>query len=235
MKTCIFLILLLVSTPVFAQYSIGLSTGYGTYSMRNLKEFQKELLTDFPEDSRITETFPGFMYYELSAVKWFDDEKYLSGLSIAYGSTGGRIHYRDYSGEVGGNQLIKYFNLTLPFGVKLYDNEKSFRLWLDIKPHVSVSRLDLEFYSRLGNQSDFDSFGFRSLNFGLEAGLRAQRSFFVNWAIEGFAGYNQNLVKGELFFTQDDQAYLQNEDGDAVKVDLSGLRLSLGVSYTFVW
>jgi hypothetical protein len=235
MRLYTYLILMLVTTPALAQYSVGLSTGYGAYSMNSLKEFQKELLIDFPTDSRITETFPGFLYYEFSVVRWLNDEKYISGISIAYGSTGGRIHYRDYSGEVAGNQLIKYFNFTIPMGVRLYDNEKAFRIWLDIKPHVSLSHLNLEFYSRLGNQSDYESFKFRSLNFGLEAGLRAQRSFFLNWAIEGFAGYNQNIVKGELFFTQNDQAYLQNNDGDPVKVDLSGLRLSLGISYTFVW
>lgn len=232
MRYSIVIISFLASIPVSGQFRTSLSVGYGTYRMSNLKAFQKELLADFPEDSRITEDFPGYLYYDLTIAQPLSDQLRM-GISATYGSTGGRLSYKDYSGEVTGNQLVRYLGVGVPFKLSVYDNpDKELSLNLVLTPQVSMNWLTLEFYSRLNNQSDESRYKFRSLNFAIEPGISATKSFGL-WEIDFFGGYNVNVVKGNLFFTKNEEAYLQDANGDPVKIDLSGLRFSLGVAYIF--
>ena len=229
MRYCCYLVLL-ISAPAVAQVNISLSTGYSSYSMKEMKSFQKELQADFPEGSRVTETFPDFLYYDLAVTTEISDQFILGGF-IRYGSTGGRIHYSDYSGEVRGDQLIQYVSLGSPLGMNIYKNEeKSFSVHADLRPQLSYCFLNLEFYSRLDTQDEAQSLKFTAFNVSLEPGFTAEK-YIRHWGINFFAGYHLNLVKGNLMFKEIDQAYLQNKDGDPVHVSLSGLRISLGISY----
>lgn len=229
MRMFIYIVPFLLSTSALSQLKIAFGTGYGMYSMNDLKTFQQELLSDFPSDSKITAEFPGYLYYEASVTS-LRNEKFILGGYLTYGSTGGRIHYGDYSGEVSTNQLIRYFSIGAPLGIQVSNDEKSLNCHFDLKPHVTFGALTLEFYSRLGNQHEEESLKFTSFNVGVEPGLTTEK-VIKNWGINFFLGYNINFVQGKLFFTEDDQAYLQNENGENIGINLSGLRFALGISY----
>lgn len=231
MKLMRLLLLLMIATPAWAQLKVGLATGYGSYAMGDMKALQKELLKDFPAGARITEEFPAFLYYELNATYLLNETFTVGGL-VNYGSTGGRINYTDYSGEVSGNQLIQFVSAGAWLGLQLTGYEKNFRVHLDVRPQFSYSFLNLEFYSRLGNYDDEESIKFNSLNLAIEPGIRAEY-YRTRIGVNIFAGYNINAIKGDLIWSENENAYLQNEDGDKIYLDLSGFRVQVGVFYRF--
>jgi len=229
-----FLIPVLFSTVGFGQLKVTLSTGYGTYTMGDMKSLQEELQEGYPVDAKITESFPGYAYYDLSVTKQ-TGERFVIGGYFTYGSTGGRIHYEDYSGEVSSNQLVRYYSLGFPLGIMISDDldANAWNFQLDFKPHFTMGELLLEFSSRIGSQRDAGSYEFRSFNFGIEPGFTAERRIGDKWGIDLFAGYNLTVVQGKLFFNETEGAYLQNEQNQAIGLDFSGLRVMLGLSYRF--
>lgn len=201
--------------------------GYGTYSMSEMKSLQEELLLDFPAGAKITANFPGYWFYELK-VTTIAREKFVVGANILFGSTGGRIHYSDYSGEISSNQLVNYFSVGSPLALKLKNTDDAFQVYLNLKPQLYISRLSFEFYSRLGTQYDDDLLEFSSVNLGIEPGLTFQR-MIRKWGFDLSLGYNLNLFRGKLIYSENDQAHLQNQSGQDIHLDMSGLRISLGV------
>lgn len=234
MRVYLYLLLLLAASPLTAQYAykINISSGYGQYNMDDLKSLQQEFLEDFPEDARITEAFPGYAYFEASVSQRIQQKVFVSFYG-AYGSTGGRVHYRDYSGEVGANQLVTYFSFGFPVSYTVLSlQNNTLTVSLEAKPMVTIGRLTLEFYSKLGNSSEEQSYKFKANNLCFEPGVRIEKRIGQVGA-NVFIGYNANFSQGKLFFTEQDDAYLQDSEEDAVTMDLSGLRASIGISFAF--
>jgi hypothetical protein len=229
MKAFVYAFFLLLSVSAFGQLKVSLASGYGTYSMNEMKSFQNELLADFPDDAKITEEFPGFMYYQLDVHTVIGDH-FLIGGYVNYGSTGGRIHYADYSGEASANQLIRYLSGGPHFGIQIGDDEQSFNFHADLKPQFTYAMLDLQFYSRLDTQAESESLKFTSMNVGVELGFTAEKRL-GNFGIDLYTGFNLNVINGNLMFDRDDEAYLQNNSGNPVNLSFSGIRVNLGVSY----
>src|SRR5688500_12260694 len=98
MKLLIF-ILIIPCFSAIAQKSATLRMGYGTYTMNEMKSFQVDLQKQSEYPMRIIESFPAFVYYE-GSLTFPLGNNFICAPNFSYGSTGGRIHYGDYSGEL---------------------------------------------------------------------------------------------------------------------------------------
>jgi hypothetical protein len=227
-KSLLFLLFFLVTGLLFSQTSIVAFSGYGYYSMSDLKSLQGEFKNEFPVDAKITSAFPAFWYFEGGAIQRFN-EKYFAGALIGSGSTGGRVHYKDYSGEIGADQTLRYYSLAIPIGLILNPNSKFSVFKFDLRPGATFTNLSLRFYSTIGNQSSNQIVELNSLNIVLQPGFSFLKRF-GNFGVEIQASYNLTLVAGKLY-VKDSQNYLLNAANKEVKADWSGFRISSGFSF----
>src|SRR5688572_25709865 len=76
---------------------VSVSAGYATFRMDDLKAVQEEDLSYMPVEGEITNSFPGYLNFGGEVV--FYDSTYFVGVLLGHTSTGGRVHYADYSGS----------------------------------------------------------------------------------------------------------------------------------------
>ncbi len=141
----LFLVSLFISTAVLAENSISFRIGFGysTYNLENIKDYQTsvsnyylgrgipiEIYDKFPDN------YSGQIQFALNVL-----DRINVGFFFDYGETGGRMHYRDYSGEVESIQklikkapgifgeylLKKYENLSIYFSLQLSLTQTTFK------------------------------------------------------------------------------------------------------------
>jgi hypothetical protein len=83
-----------------ATYTIGVQAGIGSYSMRDLREFQGDQEFSWNQvDVETIDEFPSYYYYDVWVTRSFYKKLEL-GISYRLQSTGYKSHYADYSGEL---------------------------------------------------------------------------------------------------------------------------------------
>ena len=219
----------LMPCGLHAQMNLSFSMGYASFSMADFKVFQKELVADFPVSAKITESFPSYWYYE-GGINKIVSEKFILGLNLGYGSTGGRIHYEDYSGEIGANQLLHYISAVSALGIHLNPEVSSYSVTIDAKPTVSYNTFTLEYMARIGNQIDKDEVKFNSINFAFQPTLMVSKNIKM-LSIGIGLGYYINVYSGKTYWSEDSNAYLLNNRNEEVKINWSGFRLSTSLSF----
>jgi hypothetical protein len=128
--------------------------------------------------------------------------------------------------------LTKYLSIGFPVGATLYSKE-TFSLFLEARPTLVVSKVELKFYNRLWEAVDESSYDFHSVNLALWPQLTFTKSF-EKLAFEFQVGFSLTLVGGKLRFDENKEAYLADDTGDPIKADWSGIRTSMGISYRFL-
>jgi hypothetical protein len=196
--------------------------------MTGLKDFQKDLKGQYLVDVQILESFPSFFYYSLNVDYNITDQIYL-GVSGNYGSTVGRIHYSDYSGEVLADQLVRYFSIGLPFAYLLNPDSKII-CQIGAAGMFYFGRVNLRFKNRIGNQIESDEFPLKSTNLSVIPSFAVtRRSKHIGVSLQ--TSYNLDLFKGKLFF--DDGNHLVSSSEAEVNTNFTGYRLSLILQYYF--
>jgi hypothetical protein len=233
------LVILLFATPLacFGQFEFQVQTGYATYRMLEMKDHMKELQADLPVDIHITDNFPGYWYYELNFSYSFENDL-LTGLSFGYGSTGGRMHYRDYSGEVSADLLVDGITIAPQLGWRIPNTNRNNIYVLKARVGCTFGDYHLLFKSKIGDPPSEDNLRFRSMNILFEPGFNYTRMVSRVFGVNAYIGMNLNLAKGKLFLDSSDESYLLNNDEQPVTLDWTGLRASLGVTIMFrrhVW
>jgi len=229
----IYCLLIILTFPVVAcaQVKVSASVGYGTYSMKDLKEHQEQLKEQFPVDPKITSSFPGYWYYQFGASYRFKSNFFI-GSSVSYGSTGGKIHYQDYSGEIGCEHKVKYISVGVPLGWQFPIQQDKMNLGLELSPALYFGNTQLAFETEVNTQSDQQSVEFESINIGLQPAARLERQvgpvlIFIQ------AGYYIDVYRSELTVKDNSEYYLLNGNGKKVHSDFTGLRTALGVAFAF--
>lgn len=223
----IVLLSLISSSYAYGQSFLYVKTGLGTYQMSQLEAFQQELAEDMTVPAKVVDKFPATMTYELGFEHGYG-ERMTSGGFFGYSSTGGRIHYRDYSGQVKIDQLLNNYSLGVQGAINLSDAavEKKMSPWFFCKLSAAYTLLNLTQYIEVGQESDLEFFKFKSLNIGLQPGF-SFRIPLASFSINPEVSYEIQLP-GKLFFEND--TYLLNQQGKEVKANWSGLRLGISVA-----
>jgi hypothetical protein len=224
-KVNITLIMILVSIVSFSQLRIEAGYGFGTYSLKDLRDMNSEILRNLPVEGRITDDFPAQPYYNAGLLYQVTDIVSL-GITGNYYTTGSRISYKDYSGELKIDNVLSSYSPGIAAGFKLVD--KKLKLFEETRISYSFTKLKMkEKIISLNDETVFKSCGLQveprfklSYNIcGLEFGLNA--GYLVD-----FGGKNR-LVGNK-------DAILQfTGSKEAVKTNWSGIRLGASIGYYF--
>lgn len=227
-----FAVVLLLMIPIFVKgqyWEIRGGATFGTFSMKGLKDVQRTITIQTQElSTKVVESFPSKFGYDVSISH--NNTKRSFGLFYTFFSTGGRVHYADYSGEIKFDQIVNgnsfggllTFNLGQVHSCTIYGGTRLGATMSTVKfvNEVSVVSLPDSYIS--------ENYSFKSDNLFLSPLLGAKTEYHN---FSGFleARYEWHAVKEALSM---DQAQLQSS-GDDVHADWDGLRISFGIGYKF--
>ena len=226
----IFLVLILTHTVVAQNIKFGLNTGYGTYLMKDLKEFQSDA-AEYYKFMNVEEVqqFPGYINYSAS-LDYSIGTKNLIGLDAAYCSTGGRNHVADYSGEYYLNMPLYAYSLGLHYR-NIFKTINKFDLYALVKGGISFSTLEInESFTIHQVDSSSSSYTFVNNSFFGEPSLGAFYALGKNFSINCSIGY-QIDIKSKLHYKDNKDEKVVGFDGQPICTNWSGIRLVLGLSY----
>ena len=228
MKVIRILLLFSCAVPAVAQENIYVRAVYGTYQMRDLKEFQEEMLSDFQNDLlpvKIVSAFPASL--QLEAGMDFTTKRYTLGFFANYAITSGKLHYSDYSGETFAEQNLNRISIGIKGSTPIARH-------LDLYAKVSggLSSLNLNFETHINGASSGakEEVDFKAMGVSVEPGMIWQVPFqkFL-FSISG--GYELNFNGKTKFEELSSDTYLVNDNNEPVSIDWSGMRVSVGIAY----
>lgn len=221
-RIALFLLTSIVITSYSQNERVFFELNYNTFSHASLKTFQQEFIQDLPEiPISINDNFPsniGFtLGLKLNQINTF--------FFLGYNSTGGKISYSDYSGVIRITQLLKAYTVGGEYQVKLSKSNDGFSFGL--RGFSMLSSLSLDNHTQISDNVTNEDIKFNSINLGIGCGLIYEYpvSFFIIKASLGF----DITFGGVLKFKENNDFHLENDKGDKVKTNWSGLRTGLGI------
>lgn len=227
---------LLFPCAAWAQISVSLSAGYGSWAMKSMKEWQEEYRNSFPVEGKTLGSFPPYLYYDASIVQQSD--QWIRGLAVSNGSTGGRIYYSDYSGKTSMDQSLSFYALSGIIGRTLNRNTEKLLITGSMRPGVTISKMSYDYEQVIYDAgSENISNKFSSYSLTIQPAVSLIRKF-GRIGVEVLAGYHLIVVGGKLVYddesgipsNQGNVDYLIKNDKGPVTSNWSGYRLSLGIS-----
>jgi hypothetical protein len=223
------LIFFMLSTALLAQPKLSLSIGYGTYSMKEVKEFDKYVPLYNVAAMSAVSAYPPYVNYEGGFV-YQTAKSFIWGVRIEYGSSGARVDYRDYSGSVRLDQIAKYVSLSGSVGMTRKYPSRNMTLVFDVRPGVTRTDLEMVFRYNVGSDQGGETNEFRSLNFVVQPTASLERRF-GRFGINVYAGVHLTIVKGNLRNRENKDEHLMTGGGDSLRAGWTGLRGGFGVSW----
>lgn len=196
--------------------------GGGTFAMKTQKQLQKDVRGNVLPWRPVHE-FPPYWIFG-GSVSYNFSPRFGASAYFEYGSTGGTLHYSDYSGSVRFDQLLRYTE----WGAGVFVQINRSTTWpLYGTGHFLIANTKETVSSSLhaGGLKEEFSEKLQAAGFGLRPGLMMQHRLnaFVFQANIGMEIH----FPGELETDKGNSLYLQN--GDLVNAQWSGLRATLGV------
>ena len=224
-------VLILVSRSLFCQiYSLDFHAGYSTYQLNSIKDYQLDMKDAYSHFSpKAVEKFPDYFNCMFTAGYWINN-KNMIGINGGYYTTGGRNHVADYSGEFKLDMIIKGFRLGLQYQY-VYFTTNSFSLYAQARAGsiLSVFKEEMSLHIYDISSAEYSS-KYRSITFFGEPSVGIEYPLINKFSLDLNAGY-QFDTNGKLHKKGDKDIVLKNAEDKNVKVNWTGLRISLGVTY----
>ncbi|WP_158859107.1 hypothetical protein [Lunatibacter salilacus] len=226
MKVLILIILqfgLFLSAYAQEKSTLVFRVGLGNYSMKSQKLFQQDFLRESGIPYRKVHQFPNFPTFG-AAAGFKIAPKASMGLWFEFASTGGRLHYKDYSGHAMMDQVLTSFQGG-PFAQ--YRVNKSEEWPLYVTAHGSVAtvteRIKSEF--QIGGQPEIEQFKLNATNVGIRPGLMLGHAVGV---------FNFQFGLGVEFrsdgkLKDNEEQFFRTSDGKDLTAEWNGWRVTLGV------
>jgi hypothetical protein len=220
---------LLISGTVALSQNLVMTTesGIGTFSMKDLKDFQVSILPDLGVKVESLSKFPPYFGYGISFVHYFNSGIGL-GIASDYFSTGGTNYYEDYSGSYKLNLLTHAINIGTVFSIKNLRG-KHLNTYFEIGQGLKFSRLSLSEKIVVIDPVSSVSRNFMSTSWWIKPVYKVEYKFFGFLSAGAFLGAELNL-KSKLHLKGNDEAILLNKKGENVTINWSGIRFGLYLS-----
>lgn len=228
----IFFILLIFSTVVLSQtYQVNLRTGYYTFNMKDIKKFQSNLISELVEQGlHITTTDNFFSFFGYGTEFELIKNNYNKwGFRFDFTSTGGRTFYKDYSGLIKNDILLKSFSFGTDYSI-LINQHGSIEVYLKGSLFYQRVELTIKNETQIAEISGKDEIGFHSNQFIVEPAISIQKPI-SNIVIGVELGYALSIPT-KLFHDKYKDAYLMDK-GEEIFSNWSGMRSSLIIGYRF--
>lgn len=200
--------------------------GFGYYNLYDVKALQLNLM----KETNLThvkpvEAFPGSLFYSVSA-NYSLNPRDRVGLDFNYYTTGGRNHVKDYSGEYKLDMILNGARIGAKYARfnRIYSK---FYLGVQLSGGCIISNLDLDEYLKVYETTIADEeYKLTGVGIYVEPSVLLSYHLLENTHINLMGGYEQD-IEGELHLRGN------NDQKTGKNADWSGLRISLGVNYTF--
>lgn len=227
------LIGILTSLSTFAQHtSIRARIGQGWYDMSQLKTLHQDAIKlSSPLVLRSTSTFPAYLNTQIQFVNHSADGRTGIGFVWDHVSTGGRLAYRDYSGELRSDQRLRAEGIGL-----LYEGIFPITHRLSLVPSAQLlltfTTLKNNEYQRIYTQVSEATIDFNALGVGFTPGA-ALRYQVGAWSLDASIGYHLATAQGFYQTGNKDITLTHVADRTAIRPQWSGVRTSLTVGKSF--
>ena len=223
--TLLLLVLLAVGVmPARSQtFSLEVNPGVGTFAMQGLKRLVQSQNTNDLVPTGIVQNYPAFLVFDAKGL--FHGEQFRAGITGKYMSSGARISYRDYSGELRVDHLSRAYAVGGSFEKPVWTlNQLSLLLVGDLV--LVRSFVDIKSYVAVHEESDSQTLGITSIGLGAEPAVRL-RYRLGRFSTGINAGYFANWNAG-LHLRGNRRAVLNGgANGGPIRADWSGVRGSL--------
>ncbi|TXK50785.1 hypothetical protein FVR03_04600 [Pontibacter qinzhouensis] len=203
--------------------------GYGTFRMASMKEMQQTLIKAVEVKAKATDTFGPHLQLGFNLLTNLGENSRL-GFFYEQSSTGGRIAYEDYSGEIKVDNIVTYKALGLKLDRSEPIGESRLGFVTGIEANVFFSELRYEIYSRVYDYQESSEEQYAALGIGVKpyAGIQYQTERFHTLLSVGYlaSGNRAFHVPGEK-----DQYLVRNRNNDKLEPGWGGLRFNL--TFTF--
>lgn len=209
--------------------SVGLMGGYASFAMEDLKAYQRGNVSASDLPLKVVDEFPGYLFYRADFS--LNTNKGLFEAFIGHTSTGGRIHYSDYSGYSSQKIQVKMTYLGASAATRLiaigsfeiYAGGRMLHYFNTMKHKVSE-----EVYNSILKHSV--TIDFKSMSLGISPMVQVRRKV-QRFLFKADVGYEFH-IPGKLYYGADSDIPLKTFEGDEVKVDPTGFRIGVGVGYS---
>lgn len=225
MRLTISIIILFAAIVVASaqKFELYYSIGYGQYKMDDLKQLQKDILSQVPFPAKLTDNFPMHINYELGGLIPFANGDQKVGIALGGMSTGCRATVQDYSGSYTVDQVVNGFKIGGIYEVRMFTWSK-----VDVCFSTDVSYLSSKFKLEerfvLGSNKETDVFEFKSSGICFEPRIKYRLQFHrILLALQ--TGYFVD-ASSPLHLKDNQNAELQL-DGESIGADFSGFRMNV--------
>jgi hypothetical protein len=206
-------------------YGFEVRVGYGSCAMNSLKKdlhyYQKQLQDSIPV--KVVNDYPP--YYNFGVSGFVDFEDWDFGASFTFYSTGGRIHYADYSGELGFEHLLKGYNFG-PFARYKFLRSDKFNADLTVQMSYQHTNLLSSAWHRIGADEERESAEFYSDSFAFTV-LLGGKYYITPWLyMGGRFGYFFDS-KGLFRLLENKEIRLVDHEGVDMTSDWTGWRAEI--------
>jgi len=200
-----------------------MGAGMGSFKMDDLKELNTTYLKLLPVKAKITDDFPVQPWYNVALIYQTASNVYF-GLTGSYVSTGSRVSYKDYSGELIFDNVLTSCSPGIRAGLQFSGNK--IRLSAENTLSYSFSRLKMNEKILTTEEKRL----FLSNSIQTEPGLRVSYRLSV-FELSVKAGYLIDFMGENKLDGKSDQVLYLNDSKNKIKNDWSGFRLgaSLGI------
>lgn len=214
------------------QSSIEGHVSYGTYLMPDLKEILKDNTEALGNSTEVVYNFPPYWGYEFGYKYKFKNVLYkfdmVFGMVASYNSTGGRLSAKDYSGEILQDMLVNV--VAVGPNVRFIESgEKKWKMGFEFATLAGVTTLTTENSLRVGNINDSDKTRNTYISTLIDTYWVTEYSLSEDISFVSRFGYQIDVSLASEYDTPSYSSYT----GQRMQPDWTGLRGSVGVSYSF--
>lgn len=216
-----------------AQFTVSYSAGYGDYKMEYLKEMAEKAFAQMQEqvpgvDLKLLSNYPGYITHGIALT--YMRKNHEMGFTGTYLTTGAKMAYADYSGEIMQKSAINGYRVGVVYRffqpVADLSSLGKLSVFGEVSPGIMFSNYEESGYLIVNNTSlSNTSYKFSNTLFSIvpAVGLRLNVT----------PGLAFNLSGGYDFSFYGDQWETVNSMIINKEMDWSGIRINAGVSYTF--
>lgn len=228
MKNCCIILLVLFPTLAIAQTRMYVKAVAGNYRMGDMKDFQLQTQRDYEGSGipvKAVTRFPVSLQLD-AGVDFSLDEGAAVGFFLNYATTYGRLYYADYSGEASCKQNLKRIAFGFRAAMDIVDNLEVYG-----KLGIGLNSMNLLYETSItGADATTEEVKFNALGAIVEPGIQ-WRYPYHRFAFALCAGYEFSF-NGRTKLNDNPNAYLTDNDGKAIVIDWSGVRIGAGVYFT---
>ena len=225
-----FLFTLAVPCLGFAQdFALNYRLGYGSYQMGSLNALQQETLRSLVVEAQATDRYPAFYNHQIQGLIKFD--KVWLGASYLKMSSGSRISYKDYSGQIAIDTKIVSDGLGF-FAARPLLDHAHWEVVVGGQSILNFSSLDYLGMVLIGDQKETQSLEVYATGIILEPLARISgKNGIFEIGVEG--SYRLNLVNEDFHLKGKKDHKLVDDGGKGIKPDWSGTNIGLVCGFSF--